>query len=314
MSAETKRPLIWAHTGDKYAAPENTLAAFRAGLEAGADGVELDVHLTADGHVVVLHDSSVDRTTDGSGFVAEMMLKDIRSLDAGFKHSAAFQGERIPTLKEVLDLVLSWPGGDRRVLIELKGPVSGLTALFRTALMRFGPFPHPYGKLAATLVDTLAPFRADVEVGRIWAQSFHLPYLLELQTLLPKLQVLYLSPMSSAGFVETANLRGNNLGLAGVAVMHLSVSTVGVRTLQKRQGKVFIWTPDSPKAIRAAIVRGVDGIITNRPAEALKVWAELSSEASSSIWDDLPGSTLDWYLLVGVVVTMFLGFVMCRML
>lgn len=293
MAAEAKRtrPLIWAHTGDKFAAPENTLAAFRAGLEAGADGVELDVHLTADGHVVVLHDSTVDRTTDGKGPVAEKTLQEIRSLDAGSKFSAEFKAERIPTLTEVLELVLAWPGGDKRVLIELKGPVSGLTWLLRAAIMRYLPFPQANGKLVPALVNVLAPFQAAVEAGRLLAQSFHLPYLLELQVLLPQLQSLYLSPASSAGLLETADLRGSSLGLAGVAVLHLSASRAVVQALQSVQGKVFVWTPDSASAIRKATAMGVDGIITNRPALALVEMTNSDCKAIATV-------NLDWCFVV----------------
>ena len=85
-------------------APENTLAAVEKALEIGVDLVEVDVHLTADGHPVVIHDRTVDRTTDGIGAVETMTLDQIRMLDAGSWFDPAFRGERIPTLEEALDL------------------------------------------------------------------------------------------------------------------------------------------------------------------------------------------------------------------
>jgi glycerophosphoryl diester phosphodiesterase len=85
-------------------APENTLAAFRRAIELGADLIELDVRQTADGHVVAIHDETVDRTTDGSGTVRDMPLAAVRELDAGSWMGRRFAGERVPTLREVLEL------------------------------------------------------------------------------------------------------------------------------------------------------------------------------------------------------------------
>jgi len=89
---------ICAHRGASYYEPENTLRAFRRALEMGADRIEVDVRLTADWHVIALHDETVDRTTNGSGYARYLMLEEIRRLDAG-------KGERIPTLMEIINLV-----------------------------------------------------------------------------------------------------------------------------------------------------------------------------------------------------------------
>jgi glycerophosphoryl diester phosphodiesterase len=104
-------PLNVAHRGASARAPENTLEAFRLAVEAGAGGLELDVHMSSDGEVVVIHDATVDRTTDGSGAVAGMTLGELRALDAGYRFSP--DGGRtypyrdrdvgIPTLAEVYD-------------------------------------------------------------------------------------------------------------------------------------------------------------------------------------------------------------------
>jgi glycerophosphoryl diester phosphodiesterase len=104
------RPRLFAHRGASGVAPENTLAAFRAAVDAGADRLELDVHATADGHVVVSHDETVDRTTDSSGPIKSLRLADLVRLDAGFRfvgpggdHPFRLRGERIPTLAELLE-------------------------------------------------------------------------------------------------------------------------------------------------------------------------------------------------------------------
>jgi glycerophosphoryl diester phosphodiesterase len=111
-------PLIIAHRGDSATHPENTLAACKQAIRIGADLVEVDVQLTKDGHVVVLHDVTVNRTTDGTGSVREMTLAEIKKLDAGFsrKFDGAFKNERIPTLGEVLDLAR----GKTKIMVEIK--------------------------------------------------------------------------------------------------------------------------------------------------------------------------------------------------
>jgi glycerophosphoryl diester phosphodiesterase len=101
--------LVVAHRGAPYAAPENTLAAFRAAAEMGADAIELDVHRSADGEVVVIHDPDLDRTTDRSGAVAQLTAAEIRLADAG-------DGERVPVLSEVLD----WLPARLGLVIEVK--------------------------------------------------------------------------------------------------------------------------------------------------------------------------------------------------
>jgi glycerophosphoryl diester phosphodiesterase len=115
--------LVVAHRGASGQAPENTMESFRLGAEAGADAIELDVHLTQDGQLAVIHDDTVDRTTDGTGAVADMTLKDLRGLDAGARFATpdgstpfAGKGLTIPTLDEVLE----WLPDDLGLVVEIK--------------------------------------------------------------------------------------------------------------------------------------------------------------------------------------------------
>jgi glycerophosphoryl diester phosphodiesterase len=115
--------LVVAHRGASVHAPENTMESFRLGAEAGADAIELDVHLTGDGQLAVIHDDTVDRTTDGSGAVVSLTLADLRRFDAGARFTAAdgtapFAGKglTIPTLEEVLD----WLPDDVGLVVEIK--------------------------------------------------------------------------------------------------------------------------------------------------------------------------------------------------
>ncbi len=96
---------IIAHRGSRGTHPENTLEAFQEALKVASDGIELDVHLTKDGEVVVIHDETVDRTTSGKGYVKEMTLEQLKKLDAGSWFDPKYSNARIPTLQEVLDLL-----------------------------------------------------------------------------------------------------------------------------------------------------------------------------------------------------------------
>lgn len=96
--------IVLGHRGASGYAPENTLEAFKMAMDMGADGFELDVHLSKDGELVVIHDETVDRTTDGTGFVGEMTLAELKALDAS-NHKEAYKGAKIPTLAEVYDLI-----------------------------------------------------------------------------------------------------------------------------------------------------------------------------------------------------------------
>ena len=96
--------LIYGHRGASGYAPENTLEAFRLAMEMGADGFELDVHMSKDGALVVIHDESVDRTTDGTGLVRDLTLAQLKALDASFGMET-YKGAKIPTLDEVFDLI-----------------------------------------------------------------------------------------------------------------------------------------------------------------------------------------------------------------
>lgn len=114
----TAKPVI-AHRGGRARGPENTLETMQLGLAAGADAIELDVHRCASGEIVVIHDSTIDRTTDGSGAVAGMTLADLRSVDAGARFRSAKMSCRIPTLAEVFESFRRTP-----LIIELKTPAA----------------------------------------------------------------------------------------------------------------------------------------------------------------------------------------------
>lgn len=117
-AAPIKKVVVVGHRGFCSIAPENTMASFKKGIEQKVDMVECDVYKTKDGQLVVMHDSTVDRTTNGKGPIENMTLVDIRKLDAGSKFNRKFAGEKIPTLNELLTLVQKSNSG---IVIEIKG-------------------------------------------------------------------------------------------------------------------------------------------------------------------------------------------------
>jgi glycerophosphoryl diester phosphodiesterase len=112
-----QRPIVAAHRGVPSLAPENTMVGYHLAYELGADMIETDVQLTKDNHLVIMHDATVNRTTNGTGRVADLTLEEIQELDAGIKYSEEFAGERVPTFKEFLQ---AFKGKDVILLVELK--------------------------------------------------------------------------------------------------------------------------------------------------------------------------------------------------
>lgn len=114
----SRETLIFGHRGAMARAPMNSMAAFKLAGEQGADGIELDVHLSRDGQLVVIHDDTVDATTDGQGKVADMTLDQLKRLDAGAWYADEFAGQGIPTLDEVIDAI----GESLFINVEIKSP------------------------------------------------------------------------------------------------------------------------------------------------------------------------------------------------
>jgi len=144
--------LIYAHRGSSAIHPENTLRAFRHALAIGVDGIELDVHATADGTPVVIHDRDVGRTTDGAGYVDQIPLAQLETFDAG-------HGERVPTLAEILELV----GAAAHLDIEIKG-----TRIEHAVLDVLAEYPAVRWAISSFAWDTLRTVRRLDPVAEVW--------------------------------------------------------------------------------------------------------------------------------------------------
>ena len=242
---ESDRTLNIAHRGASAAAPPNTLAAFKKAVELGADGIEFDVHFSADGVPVVIHDLTVDATTDGSGRVADLTLAQLKQLDAGTRFDPAFTGERIPTLDEVLEAVSGrrgW-GGELLLNIELKTTSPGDNGLERAVI---------------TLVEQHSLSR------RVLFSSFN-PFSLR--------RAKRIAPHIPAGLLYDQGLslplrRAWLAFLAPHEARHPHYKMVDARYMawaRRRGYRVNTWTVDDPAEMRRLVGLGVNGIITNVP-------------------------------------------------
>lgn len=239
------RPSVIAHRGFSGRAPENTMAAFDAAVELGV-GFELDVTLSVDGHVVVMHDDTVDRTTDGTGAVADLTLAELEALDAGSWFDPAFAGEPVPTLAAVLDR----HGGAVPIDIELK------------SMDAKEPLAH-------AVVDVIEQRGL---VDEVFVTSFD-PYMLEaVRERNPDIvrgQLTATFEDSDLNPIEKLFLR--HMWLNGRSQPHLIGleevrASRGFLRRQHRKGRpVLVWTVNAPSQMRALLSMGVDGIITDHP-------------------------------------------------
>jgi len=240
------KPIVIAHRGASKYAPENTIAAFRKAVEMGAEGIELDVHLSADGHLVVIHDEKVDRTSNGNGWVKGKTLEELKALDFGSWFSQEFKGETIPTLDEVLELLQRWTG---TINIEIKD----------------GSILYP--NIEKEVVNIIEKFKLE---DRIIVSSFNHYSLVEVKKLNPRIKtgILYL-----AGLYEPWEY-AKRLDAYAIHPSLYNVVPEIVNGCIKNGIAINPYTIDEPEMIKKVASLGVDGIITNVPDIALKVLKE----------------------------------------
>jgi glycerophosphoryl diester phosphodiesterase len=237
------RTLVFGHRGAKAYAPMNTLPAFELAAEQGADGVELDVHFSKDRALVVLHDFTVDGTTDGSGHVKELTLAQLKALDAGGWFGETFKNTRIPTLDEVFTAV----GQKLYINVEIKvesGDTAGLEQAVAERIARFGM------------------------QRRVIVSSFNFPVLQRFRQTMPEVPIgfLYEEPMhDSQVFALLQN--------ADFEALHPRHTLIDANSMQRAKDigyRVNTWTVNEPA--RAVELRdlGVDLIISDNPDVILR--------------------------------------------
>ena len=234
------RCLVIAHRGGADLAPENTLAALRAGLEAGADAFEFDVRATKDGHLVLMHDETLERTTSGQGLLRRATLEDLGRLDAGRWKGPEFAGERVPTLREALAFLKR---AGSQAVVEVKEP------------------------------ETAARVAAEIDAAGMTAGSvvisFEAKCLRRLADWEPRLRLGLLRKnrlrTSAARRAERLAAGAASCGASILDLRHSMLDEALVAALRARGLTVWTWTVNDRALFSTLASWGVDGVTTDRP-------------------------------------------------
>jgi len=236
-------PIIFAHRGASAYAPENTLAAFELAARQGAPAIEFDVKLTSDRQVIIIHDQTLERTTNGSGIIASHSLAELRELDAGSWKSPEFRGEKIPLLTDVLEAV------GKKVLINIE-----LTN-----------YATPFDGLTREVVGLVKQHALQ---ERIIFSSFYFTNLLTARRLLPTVPRAQLILEGREGWLQRTTARFMQLDAEHPYTSDVNVDLV--ERVHARGRRVHVWTVNDPADMRRLRACRVDGIFSDDPLLALE--------------------------------------------
>lgn len=248
MLNESNRPIIFAHRGACAHAPENTLAAFELALRHEADAIELDVKLSADGQVVVIHDQTVDRTTDGQGDVRYMTLAALKELDAGSFFDIAFQGEHIPTLENVFETM----GHRTFINVELTN------------------YASPNDDLPERVVEIVKRLRME---KRVLCSSFNPRALLKIIRVTSDIPIGLLAQHGRAGWWARSWLGRIIVPYESLHPELKDVTQALITSTHQHGHRIHVYTVNQSEDMRRLFVMGVDGIFTDDPRLARSVLA-----------------------------------------
>ena len=236
---------VIGHRGAAGLAPENTLASFRTAIALGVDAVEFDLHVSRDGELVVIHDDTLERTTTGAGRVEALSLEEIRRADAGVKWGPRFAGERVPTLREVIDLVGGTAPPQFRLNVELK--------------LAAGGKGRPEG-FEQKVLDIL---REAGMLARTTIQSFHHPSVALAKRLAPEIRAGLLVEAAEvpANPVPVVRRQGADL----YAPNYRALSRELVEKLHAAGVGILTWTPNTEADLHRVLDLGVGGF----PADSI---------------------------------------------
>lgn len=225
-----------AHRGASGNAPENTLSAFKKALEIGVDAVELDLHGTADGEIVVIHDATLDRTTDLQGHINETTLETIRGADAGGWFDTEFAGEPVPTLTEALACI----GKETIAVLEIKDPLIGEAVV--------------------------AKIRESEALGTVVVISFHTTVLQTIRSLEPRIATGWLIGGSNKRVSPIALCQQlGELGSSLLNINHALITGEFAYEIHRRGIALWCWTVDDLVRMQEMRTFGVQGITSNYP-------------------------------------------------
>lgn len=255
---ENSQFTIIGHRGDAGSAPENTLAAIDRGLKMGTDILEIDVHLTRDGHLCVMHDKKVDRTTNGRGKIKDLTWDQIQKLDAGGWYSDSFKNEKVPSLEQVIEKI----NGKSQLLIEIK---------------KGTPY---YPQIEEKVLETIHRLKAEK-----WCiiQSFNMKLLQHIHRLDPEIRLqkleIFVIPELHISFDGTLRhfdpVKNNFFESYNINYFFLTSSII--KHIHNSNKSVYVWTANSESVIKRMINMGADGIITNHPRIAKKLRTDTSA-------------------------------------
>ena len=237
--------LVTAHRGFSGDAPENTLAAFKKAMEVDSDMIELDVRFSKDGQIVVMHDDTLDRTTNGRGKVSDYTLKELKQFDAGSWFAPQFSGEPIPTLVEVLELAK----GKIPVNIEIKDE---------------SPSRYKITDLAARALQEVK--KAGM-AGQVIFSSFYPSSLEQIKERDPRIWVALLYHRDWNSLREVTGGRA----FSAVNLRHSFLTREKIGRIHQEGMKVNTYTVNSEEEMERFIRWGVDGIITNHPDKLIQI-------------------------------------------
>lgn len=237
-------PLVIGHRGASALAPENTFASFELAVQNQADAIEFDVKLSADKHVVIIHDSSVDRTTNGIGKVSEMKLSELQKLDAGSKFGIKFAGERIPTLEEVFAQF------GKRILMNVE-----LTN-----------YATPFDGLVKKVVELVIKHKVE---DHVIFSSFLAKNLRQAQNILSEIPCGLLAYSGWLGFFPRQF--GWKKSFQALHPYITDVDQVLVQKVHSSGKRIHVWTVNGEENIRRMLDLNVDGIFTDNPGMARRL-------------------------------------------
>jgi len=254
------RPLVIAHRGASEHVPEHTLAAYVQAIDDGVDGVEADVRLTADGHLVCVHDRRIDRTSNGEGVLSTLELADLESLDFGSWQQATGALElpdqvsadqsQVLTLARLLELVVDSPR-HIQLMVETKHPT------------RYA------GLVERRLVEMLRRFGLDgwvpIDEAQVTVMSFSEVALRRVRRLAPGVPLVML--MERVPVAYRSGMLPKGVRVAGPGLPVVKTHPHYARRVRNAGSRVFVWTVDDPADVELVCGMGVDAIITNRPRD-----------------------------------------------
>lgn len=233
-----KKPLVFAHRGASAYAPENTLSAFDLAVQQGCDGIELDVHLSLDKKLIVIHDEHIEKTTNGKGLVQDLTVEELKEYDAGSWFNETFKGEKIPLLEEVFELV------PPHILINVE--IKNIPSFYEGIEHELCQIIRKY-KREETLVVSSFDHQSLLEVNRICPEV--------------KIGLLYVSNL----FDHVKYAESIHVPVYSLHPKHDCIKRQDIKKAVQKGLYVFPWTVNNTEQMKEMVTYGFSGIMTDYP-------------------------------------------------